>query len=282
MITQLYVGNLCLHLYYHSPHKYTNHRIYHACSVNSCLIGGRWYIITQLAVYTTYILPSGELYATYHLLWEPETTIDSGTRFLPTSQSPNYIQKSKFSGPSRCHENSSRNRDTCFFGLIPSSMGTCSPPKKTNQPLFTTYWESIVAMHKFIPTFLQPYKINHSNVKFSQQTNYNHATVAPGSFAFESSLRQKFRSLAKGLTFRELYTLKTIPNLKGVRAIREDSKDLPSSRFHQRLGSAGLQEQHQSHSHSHRRHSETLGTSQRSTFPAELLVGRNFPKEITA
>ena len=25
---------------------------------------------------TTYILPSGGLYATYHLLWEPETTID--------------------------------------------------------------------------------------------------------------------------------------------------------------------------------------------------------------
>ena len=28
-------------------------------------------------LYTTYILPSGELYATYHLLWEPETTIVS-------------------------------------------------------------------------------------------------------------------------------------------------------------------------------------------------------------
>ena len=26
--------------------------------------------------YTTYILPSGGLYATYHLLGEPETTID--------------------------------------------------------------------------------------------------------------------------------------------------------------------------------------------------------------
>ena len=40
-----------------------------------------WHIIPQLAVYTTYIpliyiLPSGVLYATYHLLWEPETTID--------------------------------------------------------------------------------------------------------------------------------------------------------------------------------------------------------------
>ena len=32
----------------------------------------------QLAVSTTYILPSGGLYATYHLLWEPETTIEVG------------------------------------------------------------------------------------------------------------------------------------------------------------------------------------------------------------
>ena len=40
--------------------------------------GGRWHIIPQLAVSTTYILPSGGLYATYHLLWEPETTIEVG------------------------------------------------------------------------------------------------------------------------------------------------------------------------------------------------------------
>ena len=43
------------------------------------LKGGRWHIVPQLAVYTTYttyILPSGGLYATYHLLGEPETTID--------------------------------------------------------------------------------------------------------------------------------------------------------------------------------------------------------------
>ena len=32
-------------------------------------------MIHQLAVYTTYILPSGGLYSPYHLL-EPETTID--------------------------------------------------------------------------------------------------------------------------------------------------------------------------------------------------------------
>ena len=46
------------------------------------LKGGRWHIIPQLAVYTTYIyhlyiLPSGGLYATYHLLGEPETTIET-------------------------------------------------------------------------------------------------------------------------------------------------------------------------------------------------------------
>ena len=35
------------------------------------LTGGRWHIIPQLAVYTTYILPSGGLYATYHLFGEP-------------------------------------------------------------------------------------------------------------------------------------------------------------------------------------------------------------------
>ena len=40
------------------------------------LKGGRCHIIPQLAVYTTYILPSGGLHATYHLLGEPETTID--------------------------------------------------------------------------------------------------------------------------------------------------------------------------------------------------------------
>ena len=41
------------------------------------LKGGRWHIIPQLAVYTTYILPSGGLYATYHPLGEPETTIEN-------------------------------------------------------------------------------------------------------------------------------------------------------------------------------------------------------------
>ena len=40
------------------------------------LIGGRYHIITQLAIYKWYILPIGGLYGTYHLLREPETHID--------------------------------------------------------------------------------------------------------------------------------------------------------------------------------------------------------------
>ena len=40
------------------------------------LIGGRYHIIPQLAVYTTYILPIGWLNITYHLLREPETAIE--------------------------------------------------------------------------------------------------------------------------------------------------------------------------------------------------------------
>ena len=42
-------------------------------------IGGRYHIIPQLAVYTTYILPIGWLYITYHPLREPETAIDWGS-----------------------------------------------------------------------------------------------------------------------------------------------------------------------------------------------------------
>ncbi len=42
------------------------------------LKGGMDYIIPQLAVYTTYILPSGGLYNPYHLLGEPEAAIDLG------------------------------------------------------------------------------------------------------------------------------------------------------------------------------------------------------------
>ena len=40
-------------------------------------------------LYTTYILPSGGLYATYHLLGEPETTIDL-RHFDKTHFSMNY------------------------------------------------------------------------------------------------------------------------------------------------------------------------------------------------
>ena len=37
---------------------------------------GRWHIIPQYHLYTTYILPSGGLYNPYHLLGEQETTIE--------------------------------------------------------------------------------------------------------------------------------------------------------------------------------------------------------------
>ena len=49
---------------------------------------GRWHIIhpsnwqEKYHLYTTYILPFGGLYATYHLLGEPETTIEEGGRFV--------------------------------------------------------------------------------------------------------------------------------------------------------------------------------------------------------
>ena len=39
-------------------------------------IGGRDYITPKKAIYKWYILPIGGLYATYHLLGEPETTIE--------------------------------------------------------------------------------------------------------------------------------------------------------------------------------------------------------------
>ena len=40
------------------------------------IIGGRWYIITQLAIYKWYILAIGGLYITYYRLREPETAIE--------------------------------------------------------------------------------------------------------------------------------------------------------------------------------------------------------------
>ena len=48
---------------------------FHQWSFLVPLKGGRYHIIPQLAVYTTYILPIGWLYITYHLL--RETAIDS-------------------------------------------------------------------------------------------------------------------------------------------------------------------------------------------------------------
>ena len=48
------------------------------------LKGGRWHITPQLAVYTTYILPSDGLYNPYHPLQEPEKSIE----YLPVASFP--------------------------------------------------------------------------------------------------------------------------------------------------------------------------------------------------
>ena len=56
------------------------------------LKGGRWHIIPQLAVYTTYILPSGGLYNPYHLLREPETTIELISRTLELGKNAEYFR----------------------------------------------------------------------------------------------------------------------------------------------------------------------------------------------
>ena len=62
-------------------------------SINGCslvpLIGGRWYISPQLAVYTTYTpliyCLLGDYISPYHLLREPETAVDSRTIFSSKS-----------------------------------------------------------------------------------------------------------------------------------------------------------------------------------------------------
>ena len=45
-------------------------------------------------LYTTYILPSGGLYATYHLLGEPETTIDVLLCSGSQNQRPHRLENS--------------------------------------------------------------------------------------------------------------------------------------------------------------------------------------------
>ena len=47
------------------------------------LKGGRDYITPQKAIYKWYILPIRGLYATYHLLGEPETAIDLTSKLPP-------------------------------------------------------------------------------------------------------------------------------------------------------------------------------------------------------
>ena len=61
----------------------TGGKIWESCAQRrwNCLVDQWLFLVPQLAVYTTYILPSGGLYATYHPLREPETTIDWWTDF---------------------------------------------------------------------------------------------------------------------------------------------------------------------------------------------------------
>ena len=57
-----------------------------------------WHIIPQLAVHTTYIpliyCLLGGLYGTYHLLWEPETTIDKCLLYKKMYTTPQKIKMS--------------------------------------------------------------------------------------------------------------------------------------------------------------------------------------------
>ena len=59
------------------------------------LIGGRYHIIPQLAVYT-FILPIGWLYGTYHLLREPGNSIDKWI-WVPQVLSRSRVDEEKFS-----------------------------------------------------------------------------------------------------------------------------------------------------------------------------------------
>ena len=56
------------------------------------LIGGRYHIIPQLAVYTTYILPIGWLYITYHLFREQSKQLLLGS---PVFAPPNPAQEQR-------------------------------------------------------------------------------------------------------------------------------------------------------------------------------------------
>ena len=49
--------------------------------------GGRWHIIPQLAVYTTYILPSGQLYTTYTANWGIKNATDP-TLYIKNQKQP--------------------------------------------------------------------------------------------------------------------------------------------------------------------------------------------------
>ena len=76
---------------------------------------GSIYIYTPLIyhLYTTYILPSGRLYATYHLLGEPETTIEGekiGTSVCNMTRRRLVVEQSGVS--------SQKNKQTKTLGFV--------------------------------------------------------------------------------------------------------------------------------------------------------------------
>ena len=113
--------------------------------------GGRWHIIPQLAVYTiiyTHILPIGGLYATYHLLWEPKTTIDTSLTSATSivlkhhhkscwktyqvgnnlPQLTNY-QGAIYRGPITHSIYNYSSRGPCFFGTPHWGIAISAPPR---------------------------------------------------------------------------------------------------------------------------------------------------------
>ena len=99
------------------------------------LKGGRWHIIPQLAVYTTYILPSGGLYATYHLLGEPETTIDIKVDIFGTKKGQQCNMLLATCKTCFCHMKGGKSILTRFYTQNPNE-----PRKKKTALLFMKYW----------------------------------------------------------------------------------------------------------------------------------------------
>ena len=115
-----------------------------AFTINGCflvpLIGGRYHIIPQLAVYTTYILPIGWLYGTYHLLREPGNSID--TRVIYFITTPKFMHPIFFGG--RAPENHPILKTAC---LIPSKMGHLMTPVSK---LVAPWWNLDPLLYRYL------------------------------------------------------------------------------------------------------------------------------------